>query len=179
MHIFNFTNNKLEQYEFVRKDIAEFHDLGITYYENKYISVLLKSFSEFPTSDMFKHECLNIREILIDLDKNIWNSYYLICLEGEIEGLNKDLIYLLERDKVAIRKYVIQNKSDIYRIPFLSRFSVEKRREEKFKDENDSYAPIVEEALQLILNYNGYQKKLTEAELNSISEQLIKSGIKK
>ncbi|MGR5913924.1 ABC-three component system middle component 1 [Bacillus pacificus] len=64
---------------------------------------------------MFKHECLNIREILIDLDKNIWNSYYLICLEGEIEGLNKDLIYLLERDKVAIRKYVIQNKSDIYR----------------------------------------------------------------
>ncbi|MGR5941916.1 hypothetical protein ACT7CW_25570 [Bacillus pacificus] len=53
-----------------------------------------------------------------------------------------------------------------------------KKEEEKFKDENDSYAPIVEEALQLILNYNGYQKKLTEAELNSISEQLIKSGIK-
>ena len=78
--------------------------------------------------------------------------------------------YLL-RDVRNLRKYVIQNEMDILRLPFLDRSN--SNRKTKQAEESISFTSEKIKELYLgIRNKGGEQKKLTNAEINKILEEM-------
>ena len=177
MHVFNFINNRLEEMGFYREDNQGLFSLGITCYVNERRNVLLKNFIQEPTIQEIKKESLEIREILLSQNKNIWNTYYLICLENENKDVNErdDNTYLLERDTTAIRKYIIQNvKIDINRIPFLddSTFVMESDKN-SFNDTLTEKSELIKKASSLIQDNEGDIQRLVNEKIENIALKLL------
>lgn len=86
--------------------------------DDKKISLIIK---EYETKDNTRilNDVMKVRNILRENDINIWNSYFLILLnEGDLESIDPKN-YGIERNSQGLRKYVINQKSDIYRMPFI------------------------------------------------------------
>ncbi|WP_423752128.1 ABC-three component system middle component 1 [Exiguobacterium indicum] len=62
-----------------------------------------------------------VKKVLRSNDYNIWNSYFLILLSTSNTIKN----YNIERNSIGLRKYVINEASDLYRIPFIKEESSE------------------------------------------------------
>lgn len=66
-------------------------------------------------------DVLNARVLLKKHDVNIWNSYYLVLIDEKlsIDSELKNHLYNIERNSNGLRKYVIIDKDDLLRIPFI------------------------------------------------------------
>ena len=111
----------------------------------------------------------NIREVIKkDTRYNLWNTYFLIFVN---KNSFNEKYYYIERDVRNLRKYVIQNEMDILRLPFLDRSN--SNRKTKQAEESISFTSEKIKELYLgIRNKGGEQKKLTNAEINKILEEM-------
>lgn len=111
----------------------------------------------------------NIREVIKKSMKyNLWNTYFLIVVN---KNSFNEKYYYIERDVRNLRKYVIQTEMDILRLPFLdiSNSNKEvKQVEESLYFTNEK----INELYVSIRNKGGEQKKLTNAEINKILEEI-------
>ncbi|MCC3359552.1 ABC-three component system middle component 1 [Bacillus sp. REN16] len=85
---------------------------------NTNISIVIKQYKDFDLSEILQDVTI-ARSILRENDINIWNSYYLILFldpDSLLESISK--IYSIERDSKGLRKYVILDEDDLYRMPF-------------------------------------------------------------
>lgn len=110
-----------------------------------------------------------IREaIKKDMRYNLWNTYLLIVVN---KNPFNEKYYYVERDVRNLRKYVIQNKMDILRLPFLDISNSNKEA----KQAGESLYFTNEKINELyvgIRNKGGEQKKLTNAEINKILKEI-------
>lgn len=107
----------------------------------------------------------NIREVIKKCTQyNLWNTYLLIIVD---KNPFDEKYYYIERDVRNLRKYVIQNESDILRIPFLNLVNTSK---DVAQVESSVYSASKEinELYIGIKNKGGGQKKLTKTSINKI-----------
>lgn len=111
----------------------------------------------------------NIREVIKKSTKyNLWNTYFLIVVN---KNSFNEKYYYIERDVRNLRKYVIQTEMDILRLPFLDISNSNKEAkqvEESLYFTNEK----INELYVSIKNKGGEQKKLTNAEINKILEEI-------
>lgn len=86
------------------------------YCENNLTKKILiaKEYTEI-NSKIILEDVSRVKKILRSNNYNIWNSYFLILLS--ISDITKS--YTIERNSKGLRKYVINEASDLYRIPFI------------------------------------------------------------
>lgn len=85
------------------------------------ISVVLKEYQKFQEEKIIE-DVVKTRAFLRNLDINIWNTYYLILLDNELnyfEDVKK--YYSIEKNSKGIRKYLLVNNNDFIRMPFLEK----------------------------------------------------------
>lgn len=88
--------------------------------EDKKISLIIK---EYETKDntTILNDVMKVRKILRENNVNIWNSYFLILLnQGDSENIDVKN-YGIERNSQGLRKYVINDNNDVYRMPFIKK----------------------------------------------------------
>jgi hypothetical protein len=83
-------------------------------HENK-ISLIFKEYQEFSQASILE-DVMQVRKLLRENEINIWNSYYII-LAPKLSDEKR--IYSIERNPKGLRKYVITNERDLFRIPFI------------------------------------------------------------
>lgn len=111
----------------------------------------------------------NIREAIKKYTRyNLWNTYFLIVVN---KNSFSEKYYYIERDVRNLRKYVIQTEMDILRLPFLEIANSNKEAEQVEKCINFTSEKINELYL-CIKSKGGEQKKLTNAEINKILEEI-------
>jgi hypothetical protein len=172
MNIFNSTNNELEELGFKRNDeqIKELIAIGCTLYSNNKINILVKYFNR-PKEKEIREESIKLREVLFYLNYNIWNSYYLVCVENSV---SKDFTYLLEKETRGLRKYVIKSISDFDRIPFFDKPQESNGFEIEFSGEEDN--SDVSKILELVKQNNGLEINLTNQKVNEIVQEFTGEG---
>ncbi|OFN99562.1 hypothetical protein [Streptococcus sp. HMSC070B10] len=111
----------------------------------------------------------SIREVIKEYTKyNLWNTYFLIVVN---KNSYNEKYYYIERDVRNLRKYVIQTEMDIFRLPFLD--ILNSNKEAKQVEESLYFTSEKIKELYLgIRNKGGEQKKLTNAEINKILEEM-------
>ena len=111
----------------------------------------------------------SIREVIKEYTKyNLWNTYFLIFVN---KNSFNEKYYYIERDVRNLRKYVIQTEMDIFRLPFLD--ILNSNKEAKQVEESLYFTSEKIKELYLgIRNKGGEQKKLTNAEINKILEEM-------
>ena len=111
----------------------------------------------------------SIREVIKEYTKyNLWNTYFLIVVNKHSYN---EKYYYIERDVRNLRKYVIQTEMDIFRLPFLD--ILNSNKEAKQVEESLYFTSEKIKELYLgIRNKGGEQKKLTNAEINKILEEM-------
>lgn len=118
--LLNIINSK--NYKMTKKDIFpdEFtNDFLYCSNEQLNINLIAKEYTNF-SFDEIVQEVIDIRSILVKKNMNIWNTYFLILLEDTYEeNENEYQVYSIERNSQGLRKYVIKNENDLYRIPFV------------------------------------------------------------
>lgn len=111
----------------------------------------------------------NIREVIKKYTKyNLWNTYFLIVVN---KNSFNEKYYYIERDVRNLRKYVIQTEMDILRLPFLD---ISNSNKEAKQVEESLYftSEKINELYLSIRNKGSEQKKLTNAEINKILEEI-------
>ncbi|MGT2625116.1 ABC-three component system middle component 1 [Streptococcus thoraltensis] len=111
----------------------------------------------------------NIREVIKkDTRYNLWNTYFLILVN---KNSFNEKYYYIERDVRNLRKYVIQNEMDILRLPFLE-ISNSNKKNKQVEESISFTSEKIKELYLDIRNKGGEQKKLTNAEINKILEEI-------
>lgn len=142
-------------------------DLGCTLYSNNHFYVVVKYYKH-PSKEIIRNESIKIREELFHLNFNVWNAYFLICID---DSVTKDFMYLTEKDTKGIRKYVIKDLKDFDRIPILYRgngeftFNVELSNSNQFSE--------VKDLLELLKIQNGMEVKLSNEKINEIISNVM------
>lgn len=169
MNIFNKTHNQLEQLGFKESKLTgNIYSVGCTFYSNLKFNILLKYYPK-PSVEIIKEESKKLREELFYGNYNVWNSYFLICVD---ESASKDFTYLIEKDKKGLRKYVIKNQKDFDRIPFLDNVQESSQfKVEIFDGKNTSSE--VESILKHINSSNGTEINFTNQDVNNIVQLVI------
>ncbi|MBY6053430.1 ABC-three component system middle component 1 [Cytobacillus firmus] len=167
MNIFNRINNELEELAFKRNEeqIEEIDAIGCVLYSNNKFNILVKYFGK-PKENEIREEAIRLREALYYLNYNIWNSYYLVCVE---DSVSKDFTYLLEKETKGLRKYVIKSISDFDRIPFFDKSQSGNDFEIEFSDEEGNAE--VAKILELVKRNNGLETNLTNQKVNEIIQE--------
>ncbi|WP_328178487.1 ABC-three component system middle component 1 [Peribacillus frigoritolerans] len=164
--MFNRTHNELKELGFIVLE-NRLDGLGCTLYSNKQYLVVVKYYKN-PSKEIIRNESIKIREELFHLNFNVWNAYFLICID---EDVSKDFLYLIEKDTKGLRKYVMKDIKDFDRIPILSKekgefiFNVELSNSNQFSE--------VEEILDLLKIQNGLEVKLSTEKINEIVSNVM------
>lgn len=112
-------------------------------FEKRDINVIVKQYEELNV-EVVKLDAVNIRLFIVEAGRNIWNSYFLACLNNSPSKLD---VCTLERDSRSVRKYIIQAEEDLYRIPFLDGEEIDKitpiRISADILDKNPSLAQLL------------------------------------
>lgn len=82
--------------------------------------LVAKEYAEI-NSKIILEDVSRVKKVLRSNDYNIWNSYFLILLSTS----NTTKSYTIERNSIGLRKYVINEASDLYRMPFIKEESSE------------------------------------------------------
>jgi hypothetical protein len=139
--------------------------------EKEHIGVVVKEYKEDPSENTIINDSVEIRLKFKKMNKNSWNSYFLILLPA-----NSELSpYIIEKDPRGIRKYVVSEFHDFKRIPFLDSSRIE---EEETKINNLSLTKIYEDTkikniLEYIIKSGGNSRSLTKEEINSAFYKLF------
>lgn len=117
MELLNYLHNRLENKSFslVSEENSIISELGLSFYQHSIFKVLVYK-TDHIDLEKVKTVAFKVRNFFLSKDYNVWNTYFLICTNEELE---KEMVYVIERDTAALRKYVIQNENDLNRIPFL------------------------------------------------------------
>lgn len=113
----------LDKFNFVveKSEVFSVFDEEFIYCVNKNnnISIVIKKYKEFSEENILE-DVLKARGLLRENNINIWNSYYLILFSNPKNLLKtKPNVYSIERNSKGLRKYVVLNEDDLYRIPFI------------------------------------------------------------
>ncbi|HGA1247765.1 TPA: hypothetical protein ACIRHK_002025, partial [Streptococcus suis] len=95
-------------------------------------------------------------------------TYFLILIN---KNSFNEKYYYIERDVRNLRKYVIQNEMDILRLPFLE-ISNSNKKTKQVEESISFTSEKIKELYLGIRNKGGEQKKLTNAEINKILEEI-------
>lgn len=110
----NFTVKNTEF--FLKEDPEEFffceNDQTLT-------SLIVKEYFEIDY-DKIISDVSKTRVILRKHNVNIWSTYFLIVYNGNLAEDEKTEVYSIERNSQGLRKYVIANETDLFRIPFIN-----------------------------------------------------------
>lgn len=88
------------------------------YNENNKKGIIIKEYSlnEEGVTKKINSDVIQIRNMLNQLNYNVWNMYYFVVNTDKVSKKN---IYTVERDYRSLRKYVISSLKDLNRVPFI------------------------------------------------------------
>ena len=120
----------LDKYSFIveKSEVFSKLDEDFIYCVNKdrNISIIIKQYKEFNQMSILD-DVIKVRGILRENNINIWNSYYLISfVNSEVLSGSESKVYSIERNSRGLRKYVIINEEDLYRMPFIKPYQAER-----------------------------------------------------
>lgn len=116
LNTYEATFRRLEETGFIEKNENAISNMGVALFQKEHLSVIVQNHDLGMEIKDIKEESIRIREKLHQLKINVWNSYYILCSDEEI--VQNDL-FIIERDSIGLRKYVIKQENDLNRIPFL------------------------------------------------------------
>lgn len=168
MDIYNLITNRLEEKGFVQVHMTEIDNLGSAVYKSYINHVVLKKIHvEEQLIDLATY-AFDIKNQLLDNGININNSYLFFCFDYDVDY---ETFFLIERDTVALRKYVILKENDLNRIPFLDDL---KSEEKEFDFDNFNEDEFYLTELEEIINEkNGQMNKLNRNEINAVVKNFL------
>jgi len=169
MNIFNRTHNELEELGFKmnKEEIEEIHSIGCVLYSNSKFNILVKYFYN-PKEECIREESIRLRERLFYLNYNVWNSYYLVCVN---DSVSKDFTYLLEKETRGLRKYVVKSIKDFDRIPLFDKSGGSRNFQFEFTSTEED--KDISNILELVKKNNGLETKFTNQVVNDIIQEII------
>lgn len=168
MDIFNLTHNRLIENGFKVDTAIEMENMGSVFYRSKIHNVILRKIHNTEEIKSIKSFSLNVRGIMMDYEENIWNTYLLFCIPNEVDA---ETNYEIERNTIAIRKYVICNEADLNRVPFLDEFKEVKKinKSDKELEETNEYIKVIIDFLKVNL---GHQNKLDKNQIDEVTKKI-------
>jgi len=177
MNVYVETYNRLLGCHFKRVEIIESELSGIRFFENENLNVVLQNWEEGMDDKKIIDETIFIRNFILRKNMNVWNTYYLICADEEY-AIEEDMIYSIEREATALRKFMIRSSKDLTRIPFLDTY-----QENTDEIMNlSSYVLKDYEELSELINYikqkNGELRKLKPKEIEDACKSFLGKEVK-
>ncbi|WP_271397720.1 ABC-three component system middle component 1 [Salinicoccus roseus] len=123
MNTYNFTFFRLKEKGFTQ-DKEALSDIGVALFKNDTVNVVLQNLDVGIDMEYVRKESIDIRRRLHEIGLNVWNTYYILCIEDE--NFRSDDMLFIERDSSGLRKYVIRHEEDLNRILFLDNLPVNK-----------------------------------------------------
>jgi len=171
--MFNKVNNKLLEKGFISVESQEAEGLGSALYESKNIRVFLKEIHTDLEIKSLQTYANQIRSLLMEQNKNIYNTYLVLCTSEEIDF---ETFYMIERNTIALRKYVIRNADDLNRIPFLDDLSGDDSN--KSNESNILFSMDYDSKLDIVFDFleknNARNTKLKDIQIEEIVSSIIK-----
>lgn len=170
MNNFNRVHNRLIQKNFKALENEYLEKIGFSLYENETIKVFLKRLHMELEPDNIKIYSNQIRVFLLEENKNIYNSYLILCIDEEIDYED---FFMIERNSIALRKYVVRDENDLNRIPFLD--NIINTNESNPDNLNESeYVEEVKGVYRCLKQYDSKNVKLKDSEVEEIVITLMK-----
>ncbi|AJH72351.1 hypothetical protein DJ86_1878 [Bacillus cereus ATCC 4342] len=169
MSNFNSVHNRLIQKNFKTLENEDVEREGFSLYVNDTISVFLKQIHTELELENIKLYSNQIRLILLEQSKNIYNSYLIICVDKEMDY---EKFYMIERNNIVLRKYVVRDKNDLNRIPFLDN-TVDGDGDNPETLQETEYTEEVKRVLSLLEQYDGKNIKLKDNQIEGIVNYLM------
>ncbi|WP_016839181.1 ABC-three component system middle component 1 [Ureibacillus thermosphaericus] len=169
MNNFNKVHNRLTEKNFKTLENEAIEKLGFALYENEKIRVLLKQLHtdlELENIQLYSNQ---IRIFLLEHSKNIYNTYLILCTD---EDIDYEKFFMIERNNIGLRKYVVRDENDLNRIPFLDNTVDES--ENNSKNLNDmEYNPELKSIFSLLEQYDSKNIKLKDYQVEEIVNTLM------
>ncbi len=169
MSNFNRVHNRLIQKNFKTLENEEVEREGFSLYVNETISVFLKQIHTELELENIKFYSNQIRLILLEQGKNIYNSYLIICADKEMDY---EKFYMIERNNIVLRKYVVRDENDLNRIPFLDNTIDEGVNKPDTLQETEC-TEEVKRVLSLVKQHDGKNIKLKDNQIEEIVNYLM------
>ncbi|MED2013036.1 ABC-three component system middle component 1 [Bacillus wiedmannii] len=169
MNNFNSVHNRLIQKNFKTLENEDVEREGFSLYVNETISVFLKQIHTEIELENIKQYSNQIRLILLEQSKNIYNSYLIICVDKEMDY---EKFYMIERNNIVLRKYVVRDESDLNRIPFLDN-TIDGDGDNSGALLETEYTEEVKRILLLLEQYDGKNIKLKDNQIEGIVNYLM------
>lgn len=176
MNNFNLVHNKLTNLNFLIEKNKNLDEIEIIVYRKNDISVFLKQLN----SENHLKEINKISRVIKNLTEiknlNISNSYLILTTENKI---NYEDFYLIERNNIILRKYVIRNLSDLERIPFMENEEIIKENKKVNKKNEDLIIESEKIVFSEINKNNGSYIDLNDDEIKNIAQKIMKGVLDK
>ncbi|WP_100404124.1 ABC-three component system middle component 1 [Bacillus sp. FJAT-42315] len=169
MNNFNVVHNRLIQQNFKALENEEVEKIGFSLYENETIRVFLKRLHmelELEKINIYSNQ---IRILLLEQSQNIYNSYLILCTDEEI---SYEKFFMIERNNIALRKYVVRDEKDLNRIPFLDN-TVDKNGKNPANLKETEYNEEVKVLFSLLKQYDSENIKLKDSQVGEIVNTLM------
>lgn len=169
MDIYNSINNRLIEKGFKSIESQEIEDLGAVTYRSTINHVVLKKIHTHAELQDIRSFSTKIRNIMLNGNVNINNTYLLFCISGEI---NYETFYMIERDTRAFRKYVIRNEMDLNRIPFLDNLIENEKSSINVKSEQEDNFYLLK-IFDFLSIHSGQHNKLSKEQIDNSVKKII------
>ncbi|WP_257351434.1 ABC-three component system middle component 1 [Pseudalkalibacillus decolorationis] len=87
------------------------------------VGFILKKYNGEVSQEQIIIDAVEVRNKIKKINHNIWNTYFLVCFGPKFKG---NTPFSIERDARGLRKYVIQDLTDLDRIPYTDTRSIER-----------------------------------------------------
>ncbi len=168
MDIYNLILNRLEDKGFEIVEKSDVKNVGATLFKSSIYHVVIKKLHYRDQVDKLASFVFDIKNILMENQININNSYLLLCFDFKIDY---ETFFVIERDTKALRKYVIVNENDLNRIPFLDNLNEEK--EGLIIEYNAEENIYLAELSDFMNEKEGQQFKLKPSEISEGVERIL------
>jgi len=157
---------------FSKIEEARFNPLGVVCYKNTHIHVVLQNWDKGMSIESIGEECRDIRSLLMDMGANVWNAYYLLC--SNLDDIDDDLAFFIERNSASLRKYVIRQDGDLNRIPFLDDIKVNKIDNPlSFTESINETDSITSVLLTEVKKVNGHKSNLNKIVIKDVVNLIL------
>lgn len=173
MNNFNLVHNRLLDLNYSTEKNKEIDGIELILYIKEDTTVFLKqlnSINDVTEINKMSHVIKSFTDIN---NLNLSNSYLILTTEIDI---NYEDFYLVERNNIFLRKYVVRGISDLERIPFLDN--------DKFEDStinnNDIEDLIIESEIQVfdeIKKKDGHFIDLNDDVIKEIAQNIMRRSI--
>ncbi|MGI1809697.1 ABC-three component system middle component 1 [Priestia sp. TGN 0903] len=174
--------SNLHEHNFIVQNSEMFlENSGLIYCYNKALNIgfIVKEYSNY-NLDNIMSDVIAARSILRNLNINVWNTYFIILLNIADLDKNKNKyreFYQIERNSKGLRKYLILEESDLYRIPFIESYEEEGTSlnfTANFNEILETKDEKVDELIKWIFSEDGEYKEIQKKNIKEkINEILI------